>query len=239
MATGHATPDDLWYYVQYGGFEGWARSAFLAPAGSGGPLPACMAGGAAPIPSGAPGLTEITGDFDGKAGEDTFSVYWDGTEWVAHLRTAYGYHSEMPTGHTGLAPGTGPEVVAAFGYDFEADGQDEAWVYDDSPASGEIWSTFAFFNDGCTLTHVTHQTTGTPQYWVVGQTVTHVDSMSCYVNGVAHYNGAANGVDTYAGEAQEHWYSYEDGVTAEWVIIDGIVWNTADGDVIPNGFECP
>lgn len=33
-ATGHATPDGLWYYIQYGSFEGWARSAFLAPQGS-------------------------------------------------------------------------------------------------------------------------------------------------------------------------------------------------------------
>ncbi len=237
--TGHATLDDFWYVVEYAGFRGWARSAFLSPAGTAPALPPCMSGSAGPIPGTATGTTSITANFDGKAGDDTFSIYWNGSDWIAHLRTAYGFHAEMSSEHAGWAPGTGPEVYAGFPYDFEGDGQSEAWVYDNTPAPGELWSTFAWFNQGCRLFHVTHHDGGQVEFWPVGATVTHVDAMSCYVNGVAHYSGVANGPNTYQGQAWEHWYSYDDGLAAEWYMIEGMEWNEVDGDTIPSGFECP
>jgi len=238
-ATGHATPDGLWFHIQYAGFEGWARSSFMVPSGGAPPLPVCMTGSIGPIPASAQAITSMQANFDGKADQDTFSIYWNGSDWIAHMRTAYGFHSEMSSGHTGQAPGSGGEVFAGFPYDFEADGQFEAWIYDTAIMSGETWSTFAWFNQGCTLYHVTHHDGGLAEYWTVDATVTHVNSMSCYVNGVAQYTGTSNGPSTYQGQAWEHWYSYEDGLAAEWYMIDGMEWNEADGDTIPSGFECP
>jgi hypothetical protein len=238
-ATGHATPDDFWYYVRYEGFEGWARSAFLAEAGSAPALPPCWGPGVGRITGTATGLTSIEGDFDDKAGVDTLSVYWDGADWIVHLRTAYGHHAEMPSGHTGMEPGTGPGVFAGLAYDFLADGQDEAWVYDDSPASGEVWSLFTWFNDGCELVHVSHHSTGLVHYWEVGTTPTHIDSMSCWEMGIVLYHGSATGLNDYIGEGGDHWYEYEDGVAAEWWAIGGGTFDTSMGDQIPHGFECP
>ena len=237
--TGHATPDDLWYVVEYAGFRGWARSSFLAPAAAAPGLPVCMIGSAGPIPGAAAGMTSITADFDGKAGDDTFSIYYDGSDWVAHLRTAYGYHSEIPSGHLGWAPGTGPEVFAGLASDMDGDGQYEAWALDNTPASGEIWSAYVWFNQGCTLHHVTHHDGGQIEYWVVGATVTHVDAMKCGVNGIVHYSGAATGLNDYAGDMQEHWIQYTDGLNAEFFFIDMIPFDTSMGDVLPNMFECP
>jgi superoxide dismutase len=239
-ATGHATPDDLWYYVRYQGFEGWARSAFLEPAATAPPLPACLTGSSGPIPGTAQGVTALDADFDGRGGQDTFSVYWNGSDWIAHLRTAYGFHAEMATGHTGDAPGGGGDVFAGLAYDFGSDGQFEAWVYDTAIMSGEVWSLFAWFNSSCRLHHVTHHDGGLPEYFTIDATVTHVNAMECFPSGVAHYNGAANGPNTYAGQAWEHAYLFDDGLgAAEWYMVDGMVWNEVDGDTIPAGFECP
>ena len=133
--TGHATPDDYWYYVEYADFAGWARSYYLVALDGAPGLPVCMTGSVGPIPDTAQEVRSLTGNLDGKQGDDTFSIYWNGSDWIAHMRTAYGFHAEMSSGHTGMAPGFGPEVWAGQLWDFLGDGRDEAWVMDNSPAS--------------------------------------------------------------------------------------------------------
>ena len=102
-----------------------------------------------------------------------------------------------------------------------------------------MWSLFAWFNNGCRLEHVTHHSTGNVQYWIVGGGVTYIDSMSCDTDGIIHYDGNAVGINDFEGQASLHWYDFEDGVAAEWWAIGGSWFETASGDPMPYGFQCP
>jgi len=100
-ATGHATPDGLWFHIQYAGFEGWARSSFMVPSGGAPPLPVCMTGSIGPIPASAQAITSMQANFDGKADQDL--------EWK-RLDRPHAHCVWVPFGDVLRAHGPGPRV---------------------------------------------------------------------------------------------------------------------------------
>lgn len=148
----------------------------MAPTTTTAPLPECTGLPSATTPDlGAPGVTHVSGDFDGDGSLDQFIMYEAlGTFWV-QIRLSYGYAAELevfgPTEAIGATTLGAPEEIA--------------YGRVTSGASTEFIGFFYFA--ACDIQQPTIDGVGVAEF-ARGGGVTHFDAIECLPDGVATHS---------------------------------------------------
>lgn len=164
---------------------------------------------------GGPGVSHVTGDFDGDGSADQFIMYEAGGAGRVQMRLSYGYATEL-------------EVLGPV----EAYGADE-FGFDEELAYGRVFSGAStefigfFYLDECEIRHATVDGAGEATFGRGGG-VTHLDGITCVDDGVI--TKSATTEDGTSWEYTETRYLWVPGMGDMQAISSSVAVLTSPGD---------